>query len=115
MKAILFIFASFIIFISVIHLTPASGQGTDPITSHPNLAVVANPSGSVCFGPSLNALNDGLTPMSDGNSRRGGGAGRPLQRRSMLWVQYEGTQPGLSGKYGDLLDMISFVVADSTC
>lgn len=63
--------------------------GSQPIVPRGNLAVVAAPSASFRYGPSLTSLNDGLTPT---NQASRGGTLRQ-QPRSNLWVQYEWTQP----------------------
>ncbi|MEI6950223.1 beta-L-arabinofuranosidase domain-containing protein [Paraflavisolibacter sp. H34] len=69
---------------------PAQAGGTPPLTTRPNLAVVANTSSSVRYGAPLNGLNDGLAPTNTGNRRGGGNRVMP---RSNMWVQYEWSQP----------------------
>src|SRR5215471_13917343 len=57
-----------------------------------NLAVVATPSSSYTSGDTRNtALNDGNTPRSSRDSRRGSYGNWP--RQGTQWVQYEWTQP----------------------
>ena len=66
-------------------------QKPEPLTTRPNLAIVATPSGSARFGPNLNSINDGVAPVNTGNLRFGGG-NRPPQPRTNMWVQYEWKQ-----------------------
>jgi uncharacterized protein len=67
----------------------ASTDAPQPLTSRPNVAVVATSSSSARFGMPLQGLNDGLAPTNQGN-RRGGGRPQP---RTNMWVQYEWAQP----------------------
>jgi DUF1680 family protein len=63
--------------------TPASGV---------NLALVATPSSSFVSGDTRNsALNDGFTPRSSRDNRRGSYGNWPRQGKQ--WVQYDWTQP----------------------
>ena len=86
-----------ILYFSTLALLACSGssaQGTTPLTTRPNLAIVATPSGPTRGGGfGLNNLNDGLAPTNTGNFRGGGGGGNRTQARSMYWVQYEWKQP----------------------
>lgn len=68
------------------------------ITGQPvekNLAFVATPSGSVRYGAAFNSLNDGLTPANPGGARP---SGRPPQRLSNQWIQYDWNQPVTTGE-----------------
>jgi len=68
----------------------ASSQGTAaPLTTRPNLAIVATPS-AVRGGFGITTLNDGVAPTNQGNFR---GGGNRTQARSQYWVQYDWTQP----------------------
>ena len=69
---------------------PVFSQGTPSAVKQGNLVVVAMPSGSMRSGTVLASLNDGLTPANDGGMQRNGNRQPP---RSMLWLQYEWTQP----------------------
>ena len=93
MKAIRFFCALILVFFSLISSLPANSQSKEPLTTRPNLAVVASTTGSARFGPTLTTLNDGLAPTNVGNFRGGGGGNRPPQPRTMPWLQYEWTQP----------------------
>ena len=64
-------------------------ESIDPADMGKNLAIVATSSSSGRYGPPLAFLNDGLIPAE--NNR--GGRNRPLQPRSMYWVQYEWKKP----------------------
>ncbi|HET7625873.1 MAG TPA: Tat pathway signal protein, partial [Verrucomicrobiae bacterium] len=57
-----------------------------------NLAVVATPTSSFASGDTdLSALNDGFTPRSSRDSRRGSYGNWP--RTGTEWVQYEWSRP----------------------
>src|SRR5205814_7144744 len=57
-----------------------------------NLALVATPSSSFVSGDTRNtALNDGSTPRSSRDNRRGSYGNWP--RQGTQWVQYDWTQP----------------------
>jgi uncharacterized protein len=71
----------------------ASAQQPEPLTTRPNLAIVATPTTSVRFGQPLTTLNDGVAPVNTGNFRGGGGGNRQPQPRTQTWVQYEWQQP----------------------
>ena len=93
MKVTRFLCAGAVVFTAVALPLPIWAQSSTPLTSRPNLAVIATPSGSNRFGgPPVTALNDGLAPTNMGN-RGGGGGNRPPQPRSMQWVQYDWAQP----------------------
>ena len=89
MKTIRFFCLAAIVLATIIISMPALAQQPAPLTTRPNLAVVAASSGANRFGTSLSSLNDGVAPTNQG---RGGGGNRP-QPRSMYWVQYEWKQP----------------------
>lgn len=72
-------------------------QQPEPLTTRPNLAIVATPTNSVRFGQPLTSLNDGIAPTNTGNFR-GGGGNRPPQPRTQTWVQYEWKQPVSTGE-----------------
>ena len=74
-------------------------QQAEPLTTRPNLAIVATPSTSVRFGQPLTSLNDGVAPTNTGN-RGGGGGNRPPQPRTQTWVQYEWKQPVSTNEIG---------------
>ncbi len=67
----------------------------EPLTTRPNLAVIATPSASGRQGAPITTLNDGVAPVFQGGFRGGGTAGgpRPQQPRTNSWVQYEWSQP----------------------
>src|SRR5262252_3871515 len=70
----------------------ASAQDTGAPASAVNLALVATPSSSFVSGDTRNAaLNDGNTPRSSRDSRRGSYGNWP--RQGTQWVQYDWTQP----------------------
>lgn len=74
--------------------SPASAQKAEPLTSRPNLAVIATSTGSGRHGAPITTLNDGLAPVNQGSFRAGGSGGnRPVQPRTSPWVQYEWLQP----------------------
>src|SRR5215207_5194803 len=95
MKVTGFLFFITLQLVAAVRFMPVSAQGTAqaaaPLTTRPNLAIVATPSGSGRGGFGLNGLNDGLAPTNTGNFR--GGGGNRTQARSMYWVQYEWTKP----------------------
>src|SRR5213075_1506635 len=69
----------------------AIAQETNPV-SGVNVAVVAAASSSFVSGDTRNsALNDGFTPRSSRDSRRGSYGNWP--RQGTQWVQYDWTQP----------------------
>lgn len=70
----------------------AQQQEPKPVTTRPNLAVVATTSASMRGGFNAAALNDGVAPVFIGNARPGGQNNRP-QPRQNIWVQYEWAQP----------------------
>jgi uncharacterized protein len=70
---------------------PAAGQSAEPLTTRPNLAVVASTSASGRQGEGAAAFNDGLAPTPGGG--RGGGNRNNRQPRFQHWVQYEWKQP----------------------
>ena len=70
---------------------PAYAQNAEPLTTRPNLAIVATPTSSARFGQNVSTLNDGLAPVNTGF--RGGGGNRQPQPRTNLWLQYEWAQP----------------------
>lgn len=63
-----------------------------PLTTRPNLAVVANVSSSMRGGFNAAALNDNVAPMFSGRGF-GGGGNRNVMPRQNIWVQYEWAQP----------------------
>ncbi len=67
-------------------------QKIEPLTTRPNLAIVAAASSSQRFGQPVNFLNDGLAPTPPPGNFRGGGNRTP-QPRTNMWVQYEWKQP----------------------
>jgi len=69
-------------------------------TGEKNLAVVADPSGSVQYRTSAASLNDGLVPVNTGPLRQGGAPGgpRPPQRLTSHWVQYDWDLPVTTDK-----------------
>src|SRR5437879_1494772 len=70
----------------------ASGQETNGAATGVNLAMVATPSSSFVSGDTRNsALNDGLTPRSSRDNRRGSYGNWP--RQGTQSVQYDWTQP----------------------
>lgn len=94
MKTIRFLCAGVIACMTTAFL-PAMGQQTASLTSRPNLAVIATPSGPANRfggGNMLNSLNDGLAPTNQGG-RGGGGRQQQQQPRSMYYVQYDWKQP----------------------
>jgi uncharacterized protein len=84
-----------VLLISVIIMLAMDGcQNTKSTDSPKNLALVATSSGSVPWGPWVEALNDGLTPADSMQWR-------PRKRRGpqpSQWVQYEWTRPITTGK-----------------
>jgi hypothetical protein len=74
---------------------PVTAQEPKPLSTRPNLAVVATTSSSMRSGFNAAVLNDGLAPVFVGNSRSGAteGPNNRLQSRQNLWVQYEWVQP----------------------
>ncbi len=72
--------------------SPAKAQEAKPLTTRPNLAVVATTTASMRGGFNAAALNDGLAPVFNGN-RFGGGPNNRVQPRQNIWVQYEWAQP----------------------
>jgi uncharacterized protein len=68
-------------------------QQAEPLTTRPNLAIVATPTTSVRFGQPLTTLNDGVAPVNTGNFRgAAAGSNRPPQPRTQVWVQYDWKQ-----------------------
>ena len=93
MKKIRFIFRTVVYVLAVITGLSAAAQNIQPLTTRPNLAIVATSLSSMQGGGfGLNALNDGLAPVTLGNGRGGGGNNR-IQTRQNIWVQYEWLQP----------------------
>ena len=92
MKIVRFFCTCFLAIVAATAFHPVFSQSTVSAGTPGNLAVVATPSGSMRFGPVLASLNDGLTPVNENNARRGGG-NRQLPPRTMMWLQYEWTQP----------------------
>lgn len=74
-------------------LVALTGSGlAQDASSGVNLAMVATPSSSYVSGDTRNtALNDGNTPRSSRDNRRGSYGNWP--RQGMQWVQYDWTQP----------------------
>jgi uncharacterized protein len=87
--------ARFIWFLGVAGLLPGLGLAQDSTNAAApgvNLAVVAVPSSSFASGDTtVNALNDGFTPRSSRDNRRGSYGNWP--RTGTEWVQYEWSQP----------------------
>jgi DUF1680 family protein len=75
---------------------PAAGQQAEPLTTRPNLAVVATPTSSARQGASVNAFNDGLAPMPN----RGFGNRNNPPPRTVQWVEYDWQQPVSTGEIG---------------
>jgi DUF1680 family protein len=70
----------------------AFAQSTESSSGGVNLALVATPSSSYVSGDTRDsALNDGFTPRSSRDNRRGSYGNWP--RRGTQWVQYEWSQP----------------------
>lgn len=69
---------------------PAAGQSAEPLTTRPNLAVVASTTSSGRQGEGAAAFNDGLAPTPGGGR---GGNRNNRQPRFTHWVQYEWKQP----------------------
>src|SRR5689334_197072 len=79
-------------FVSSVLIAFASGQETNLPGADVNLALVATPSSSYVSGDTrTSALNDGATPRSSRDNRRGSYGNWP--RQSTQWVQYDWTQP----------------------
>src|ERR1039457_5172939 len=82
---------------------PAFAQdaaNTNALSPGANIAVVATPSSSYVSGDTtVNALNDGFTPRSSRDARRGSYGNWP--RTGTEWVQYEWSQP-ISTKQADV-------------
>src|SRR6185503_9616122 len=75
-----------------VSITAALAQGTNAQASGANLALVATPSSSFVSGDTRNtALNDGNSPRSSRDSRRGSYGNWP--RQGTQWVQYDWSQP----------------------
>lgn len=82
------------IFLWLAALLPVAAQKEEPLTTRPNLAVIATATASSRQGGALPTLNDGVAPVNQGNFRGGGGgANRTPQPRTSQWVQYEWQQP----------------------
>jgi len=79
-------------FVSSVLIAFASGQETNLPGADVNLALVATPSSSYFSGDTrTSALNDGATPRSSRDNRRGSYGNWP--RQGTQWVQYDWTQP----------------------
>jgi DUF1680 family protein len=84
------VFASLGLALALVRIAPAQEANTS--ASGVNLALVATPSSSYVSGDTRNtALNDGLTPRSSRDNRRGSYGNWP--RQGTQWVQYEWAQP----------------------
>ncbi len=82
--------SAFSLLLSAVCLTPLSAFTQNPASI--NLAVVAAPSSSYTSGDTtVTALNDGYTPRSSRDARRGSYGNWP--RTGTEWVQYEWPQP----------------------
>jgi len=87
MRTPAFFGCAFFLFISF-----GSAQESNLPASDVNLAVVASPSSSYVSGDARNtALNDGVTPRSSRDNRKGSYGNWP--RQGTQWVQYEWSQP----------------------
>ncbi len=75
--------------ITALIIISASAQDVKPLTTRANLAIVATATTSARGGFGVAALNDGLAPVSTGNTR----PGNRLQPRQNIWVQYDWAQP----------------------
>src|SRR5690348_6185555 len=81
-----------LVILGIFTLAGASLAQEDAAPSGVNLALVATPSSSYVSGDTRNtALNDGNTPRSSRDNRRGSYGNWP--RRETQWVQYDWTQP----------------------
>jgi DUF1680 family protein len=71
-----------------------SCQKTKSPDSFRNLAIIAQPSGSVPWAPWIVTLNDGLAPIDSLQWRPWGGR----ERKSVQWIQYKWDKPVTTGK-----------------
>ncbi|MGE5419877.1 MAG: beta-L-arabinofuranosidase domain-containing protein, partial [Chloroflexota bacterium] len=92
MKRTFFIQMAAIFIVAFISLT-AYGQA---LVLKKNLAAVAVPTVSFREGMIMSSLNDGLLPNNTGPVRSG--SGRPQQRATGQWVQYEWNQAVVTGE-----------------
>lgn len=78
---------------AILFTAPATAQAPEakPLTTRPNLAVVATTSSSMRGGFNAAALNDNLAPVFIGGGRQGNNRVQPP--RQNIWVQYEWAQP----------------------
>lgn len=91
MKKIRLLVVTFSAIIMFLYVPAVMAQNAAPLTTRPNLAIVATPVSSMRGGFGVNGLNDGLAPVNLGG--RGGGGNNRVQPRQNIWVQYEWAQP----------------------
>jgi DUF1680 family protein len=78
------------LFFPVAFFTTVIAQENKPLTTRPNLAMVATATSSMRGAQALGPLNDNVAPVVVNNTRPRNNANRPV--RSNIWVQYEWPQ-----------------------
>jgi DUF1680 family protein len=80
----------FFVCMALLVVVSINAQENKPITSRPNLAMVATVTSSARNGQPVNTLNDGAAPVSVSSARP---RTAPRNPRTNVWVQYEWPQP----------------------
>jgi hypothetical protein len=83
------LFRSFVC-MALLAVVSLDAQENKPLTSRPNLAMVATVTSSARNGQPISTLNDGAAPVSVSSARPRTAARNP---RTNVWVQYEWPQP----------------------
>jgi DUF1680 family protein len=80
----------FFVCMALLVVVSINAQENKPITSRPNLAMVATVTSSARNGQPVNTLNDGAAPVGVSSARP---RTAPRNPRTNVWVQYEWPQP----------------------
>lgn len=82
--------------IFLIVMVTCSPAGHQERNQRKNLALVAEAASSIRYSPSMDFLNDGLTPVTKVPVRQG--SNRPGQRLGSQWIEYKWSQPVTFGE-----------------